>query len=79
MIGAIMTEPLSSDRPADEKEERIVRYMKRMKTALRHGTRSNRASVASMSEIVGESSKSEPKPEIKPEAKPEIKSTTVPG
>ncbi len=48
--------------PGDDREEGISKYMKRMRTKLRGGSRSNRASVSSMGEILGESSKAEAKP-----------------
>ncbi|KAK2737425.1 hypothetical protein FQN57_007515 [Myotisia sp. PD_48] len=52
-----MSEPTASPKTGAEKKEGASKYMRRMKTILR-GTRSNRGSVSSIAEIMGESSKS---------------------
>jgi len=57
-----MTEPASRTKPGDEKEEGISKYVKRMRTVLKGGSRSNRASISSMGEMLGEPSKSGTKP-----------------
>ncbi|EEP75809.1 conserved hypothetical protein [Uncinocarpus reesii 1704] len=46
--------------PTSVKGEGISRYMKRMKTVLKGGTRSNRNSVSSIADITGDSSKPKP-------------------
>lgn len=54
-----MSGPTSSASNAPgSKDDGISKYMKRMKTVLKSGTRSNRASVSSMAEIMGDSGKS---------------------
>ncbi|PGH26916.1 hypothetical protein AJ80_01297 [Polytolypa hystricis UAMH7299] len=76
-----MTEPTSPAKAAGEKDDGITKYMRRMKTVLR-GTRSNRASVSSLGEILGESSKSKTpaKPastSAKPAASTQNKTTAI--
>lgn len=53
-----MAEQTPSAKSAGSKDEGISKYMKRMKTVLKSGSRSNRNSVSSLSEIVGQSGKS---------------------
>ncbi|KAK2766834.1 hypothetical protein FQN54_006148 [Arachnomyces sp. PD_36] len=62
-----MTDPNPPARGGDE--DTISKFMKRMKTVVKRGTRSNRNSVSNMSEITGESSKpatSNPKKAVEP-------------
>lgn len=50
---------MSSPRPSEEKPEGLSKYIQRMRTALRRGSSSKRASVSSIGEVLGgESSKS---------------------
>lgn len=55
-----MTEPGSVPDAGGDREEGISKYIKRMRTVLR--SKSNRGSVSSMGEILGESSKAGAKP-----------------
>lgn len=52
-----MSESTPSVKQPGEKDDGLSKYMRRMKTVLK-GTRSNRGSVSSLGEILGESSKS---------------------
>ena len=52
-----MSDLVPGSKPADHKDDGISKYMKRMKTALKGGSRSNRNSVSSVSAIMGDSSK----------------------
>jgi len=85
-----MTEPASRTKPGDEKEEKeegISKYVKRMRTVLK-GARSNRASISSMGEMLGEPSRSGTKPTsasgttkpkaVAPDNAPEKASESVP-
>lgn len=50
---------MSSPRPSEEKPEGLSKYIQRMRTVLRRGSSSKRASVSSIGEVLGgESSKS---------------------
>ncbi|EFW14189.1 hypothetical protein D8B26_002443 [Coccidioides posadasii str. Silveira] len=52
-----MSESATSAKPAGSKEDGISKYMRRMKTVLKGGTRSNRNSISSFADITGDSSK----------------------
>ncbi|WEW57701.1 hypothetical protein PRK78_003168 [Emydomyces testavorans] len=52
-----MSEPTPPTKPTGSKDEGISKYMKRMKTVLRGGTRSNRNSVSNTADITGDPNK----------------------